>query len=140
VSEACDLMSTTYVECTVLGGGRNTSGVSTNVVQVLTAATVTLTGSQAENLFSNVHLVQDTSLLLTYTPAGATATGLTSVTVNSAPSSTTYGSSSSLVIAPPTGTPGSTAGARHGGAKQVEKDLRKIFASAMVVIILATMF
>jgi hypothetical protein len=138
VSEACDLTSTTYVECTVSGGGRNTSGVSTNVAQVLTAATVIWTGSQAENLFSNVRLVQDTSLLLTYIPAGATVTGLTSVTANFAASSTTYKSSSSLVIASATGTPSSTTGARQGGAQQVGMDLRRIFASATAVLILVT--
>jgi len=94
----------------------------------------------SSSLFSNVFLVQDTSLLLTYTPAGATVTGLTTVTTNFAASSTTYGNSDTLIITPPTGTPSSTTGARQGGAGQVGMDLGRIFSSAMVVLMLLTIF
>lgn len=115
-------------------------GISTNVVQVITAATITWTGSQAEQLFSDVRLVQDTSLLLTYTPAGAMVTSLTSVTANVAASSTTYGTSTGLGIAPVTGTPSSTTAVWQGGAKQVGMDSRRIFACVMSVFMVLNLF
>jgi hypothetical protein len=128
-----------YVECTVSGGVRNRSG-STNVVQEISPGSISWIGIQAASLFSNVFFVQDTSSLLTYTPAGATVTGLTTVTTNFAASSPTYGNSDTLITTPPTGTPSSTTGTRQGGAGQVEMDLGKIFSSAMVTLMILTIF
>ena len=126
-------MGTTYVQCTVTGGVRDISGVSTNIVQVYAPGTVTWIGSQAAMLFSHVFIVQDTASLLTYTPAGATVTGLTSVTIDFAASSTAFGNSDSLITAPPTGTPTTSTGASQGGAGHEKTYLWRVFGSVIAV-------
>lgn len=126
---SCGLMGTTYLDCTISGDLRYITGVSTNQIQEF-IATATWTGTQAAIFFSGVPVATDSASLLTYTPAGATITGLTTVFTSSYPLPTT---------SPPTSTASSTS-TSGGAATKTTMGLGRIFGAGLVFILVYIIF
>ena len=79
MSYACHFTSTAEVDCTATGGYRQASGPSSTIVTPLALTWGPFTGTEASAQFAPVSIATDSSLLLTYTPAGALVTGLTTL-------------------------------------------------------------
>jgi hypothetical protein len=106
-SYACDIGSTTAVNCTATGGVRKISGPSSTIVTP-GAITLSFTGSIASEQFGSVSIVADSSSLLTYTPLGAMITGLTTLSTGFS-TSLRPDSSDELTTAQPTASVGTMA-------------------------------